>query len=1399
MEISKRILIRSCFALMLLCTLCGMKPQSVQAQGGVSSLGTDFWMGFMPDYTFPADYVRVFICSGTANHVVIQLYGGGNGGPIQSLTVDLPPNTARTITLDVAKAETRVTETPAYRAVHVTATNPLACYGFSNQYATSDGFLALPTPALGNEYYTANFNDDYYSSPSEPLAGEFLIVAPFDHTNVTITTKNDTRIDPLGNITGHSQGIPWTVELMKGQTYLVQSIGRDKGADITGSHVTSDKPIGLITGHQRCAIPNDDPNLTSKDLLAEMIPPLDKWGTQYFDMPMKYRTKCGDYIRLISGANGNDIQVGTGTHVYLDAGEFAERPFVLAPESYTSVKKLPFLTMQYSYTEGINGDPAPADPFMITMTPAEQFQSKIIFRTPKNPNNNGDFIHFSTFVGDASKLMNIKLNNKSLLSWGADPVKTFPGTSNPVMGATRLQLPPSENTYIAVSPDSKFGLYLYGFTSVDGYGWPAGMALNVPSKDTLPPLEAKRIEICGDFTVHLNEPRHIPSFSFEDTRISSVELITDPADLRWTKPSFNYILTVDPKFLAGDSTADYTLNVQDLTQNAYAAVYTVDRAGNDTVYQYAYTAPKLIVTPAPIYDFAPALVDNQVCKTVTFKNGQATGDLHLTNASILGSAQHGSFTLTPSSIDKILHPGDSMQVQLCYTASDTGVSNISLDTLQISAGCPIYHYPLTGYGVTPLIVADDLNFGVIDSGKSVCKDLKVANVGTADLIINKQDLINTVDFSINPAQVFPIILKPGQSVNINYCFHPSKTGPFTTLSIFATGNPARFLHSIKDTSNLIGQALSPGAKLTSYDKNFGIATCSEKPTLVDTLYNNMTRAETIDSVLITGKDAASFRIVGYKPNNPYPYQLDIQPGLPGVEYTIQFDPTVKGINSGVRTAQLDAYGHSGEHIVAILTANSKAPKLTLAPGAGTTVDMGTTLISQTLTKTFTITNTGTDDMTVGSVTPTGADAANFTVTPVAPFTLAPGASQIMTVSFTGTIARAYNAVIQVNPTGNTCVIPDGQPVKAQLTSTAYLVLGADYQTVFTCKNKSLSGTFQNLSSNDTVMLQSVVVANSGAWTNAADFAQTPALTFPIAVPPQGKVIVPVRFAPTATGVRNAGLIFTFDAPLGTQSQTALLTGIGDNIPEVLGVGNVTTGVTLTGYANDIVDLPIMLSKPFQNLTPDVYGYDFKLTWMQDAFEYGSVSGPSGVTVVKVGSTVDPVTHLETTEFKATSPNPLSSESQLATVKVRVMVDTSLSTAITVSDIQFLDQSGNASLCYISSTPVNGAFNFVARCGDNTVKDLLSGRNLVLTIGKTEPNPFHTTTTIQYDVRQPLANVTLGIFDALGNEVARLVDNKMVPAGHYSAKFDGARISSGTYFCRITDGTNTATKELILSK
>ncbi len=78
-----------------------------------------------------------------------------------------------------------------------------------------------------------------------------------------------------------------------------------------------------------------------------------------------------------------------------------------------------------------------------------------------------------------------------------------------------------------------------------------------------------------------------------------------------------------------------------------------------------------------------------------------------------------------------------------------------------------------------------------------------------------------------------------------------------------------------------------------------------------------------------------------------------------------------------------------------------------------------------------------------------------------------------------------------------------------------------------------------------------------------------------------------------------------------------------------------------------------------------------------------------------------------------------------------------------------------------------------------------------------PNPFNPTTTVQYAIPQK-SNVTLKIYDVLGNEIATLV-NEEKDRGVHTVNFDASQLASGIYIYKLQAGSFVETKKMILMK
>jgi len=100
-------------------------------------------------------------------------------------------------------------------------------------------------------------------------------------------------------------------------------------------------------------------------------------------------------------------------------------------------------------------------------------------------------------------------------------------------------------------------------------------------------------------------------------------------------------------------------------------------------------------------------------------------------------------------------------------------------------------------------------------------------------------------------------------------------------------------------------------------------------------------------------------------------------------------------------------------------------------------------------------------------------------------------------------------------------------------------------------------------------------------------------------------------------------------------------------------------------------------------------------------------------------------------------------------------------------------------------------NTPAGTGTDEGDKLLNSYELV----QNYPNPFNPETVISYQL-PTISNVTLKIFDVLGNEVSTLINEEQDP-GSYNIPFSGEKLSSGVYFYQLKAGDFVSTKKMVL--
>ncbi|TAL69846.1 MAG: hypothetical protein EPN82_04285 [Bacteroidetes bacterium] len=734
---------------------------SLKAEERSSYEGTHFLIGFMEneiEINGRGLVLQLFITSSYTAEFKVKIPGQTEQkykiNPKQVFHLDLPSN-----------VENRQSEVKMPISVEITSDVPISVYAFNSQFTTSDSYSAIPVNYWGNEYVVISMPNDQYKLQYDPMdldssyviprSSEFMVIAAYDNTTIEFQPKAITRA-------GKQTFMKYNETLNKGDCYLVQSYAASRGnADLTGTIVKSDKPIGVLSGHVRTAIPQNDWPSNDKDHICEMLMPTSAWGKEFVSVPFGTNPN-GDLFKLTAIYDNTLITYENpyGTHnILLDVpGASASIWDAFEPTVWRSNKPVQigqFMRHQFG------SDPDRSyDPCLVILPPTEQFVNRIIFQTVGNtPSNPSQFdAHYIYIICDQKAIPTLVLDGNYVKdTHPMIQVQNVPGTQ---YNWERIRL--NDGVHEIFCQEGKFSGVLYGTGLADSYGMTLGSSLNNPyGNDTMPPTISIN-ENCGKINGLIKETI--------DSRNSGISFFYVDKDI-----TFNYQWQFAP-YTDTSTTISFTAQPLDPTIPGQFVLVVFDKNNNKSEYSFYYKGIDLEI-PDNV-DFGIVNVKDTSCKTILIiNNSQDTVRID----SISGLTDSRLSITKYFNLPSFMAPGDTILFDLCFIP-DTTVNNLS-QNLFIAFECDRFKYiPVYGIPDSPNLQAIGYEFGKVRIGDTVCADVYIVNKGNLPVLL--QSLIPMSDlqvFRFDTVSIFPVYINSGDTVKIRVCFCPDSLKSYQTI------------------------------------------------------------------------------------------------------------------------------------------------------------------------------------------------------------------------------------------------------------------------------------------------------------------------------------------------------------------------------------------------------------------------------------------------------------------------------------------------------------------------------------------------------------------------------------------------------------------------------------------
>lgn len=748
-----------------------------------NNAGTEFYFSFPPSYSQGSGAeIKLFFSSPVQAEVLVEVPANGL---VRNLTLE--PNKVSELSLNptvgqpyfkTANGATASDQVYSQKAIRVKSDVPIIVYGATLFQNFNDGFMFLPTSAIGQEYILTS----YIEAPGFTGAAypsEVVVAAPYDGTQVTFTlggnlnTKTNGNGQGAGGLTG-GQSKKYT--LKKGDVLTISTYGT--GGDLSGSKISSNKPVSVVSGHFCTKIPATISGFSFCNFLGEAELPTSAWGTACHVTKLFGRQK-NSFIKVVAKEpntkvyrNGQligTIQTAGGVDGkgYLDirVAEGEAKSFIISGDKPISVT-------QYNTSKG-DDNVSQGEPFQMVTTPVEQFQKEIYFSTLGSGSSNAFSSHYVNIVFEATSAGNIPADlkigvvDKGNLVWQG--VEDKYGSvfelinyelNGKKYGVKTVKLG-QEGVYALVA-ETPIAAYIYN-PGNDPYGCPASAGLidrNYDDKEA--PVPAYTMDQFG--TIKDATVRDMPNDAVRRSNLASVYMDKSR--------SSNYRFTLGALAPGMSSEITWGLTAIDPTKPAEAYIVFIDRAGNDSTLKVTFDGVKTASAEVTGFDFGKLVLSNEKEGSVRITS---TGNKAITVTAI-DVPSSSAFTVEVPTLPFVLEPSSFQNVKVHFKPSAPGevTGSVIFRTQDLAAAAAT----VKGEGIAPMLAVNNISFPATEINASKAVQLQVVNNGTEAVKITAVQGPATSVFSMNEVTL-PVQINAKESFTTTVQFKPTEEGEFS--------------------------------------------------------------------------------------------------------------------------------------------------------------------------------------------------------------------------------------------------------------------------------------------------------------------------------------------------------------------------------------------------------------------------------------------------------------------------------------------------------------------------------------------------------------------------------------------------------------------------------------------